>query len=99
MLRRCWSLAIVGIFTVAIVPAWGQNAAYNKDAVKALSQRIDEHLAKVWKKAGVTPALAVIMNAVVDALSSHGIEHLDMPATPARVWDALQAAMHRGGAA
>ena len=56
MLRRCWGLAIVGIFTIAIVPAWGQTATYNKDAVIALSKRIDEHLAKVWKNAGVTPA-------------------------------------------
>jgi carbon-monoxide dehydrogenase large subunit len=43
-------------------------------------------------EAGVTPALAVIMNAVIDALSSRGVEHMDMPATPARVWEALQAA-------
>jgi hypothetical protein len=58
MLRRCWGLAVVGILSIAIVPAWGQNAStsYNKDAVKALSTRIDEHLAKTWKKAGVTPA-------------------------------------------
>jgi carbon-monoxide dehydrogenase large subunit len=41
-------------------------------------------------EAGVTPALAVVMNAVVDALSAHGIEHLDMPATPSRVWEALR---------
>ena len=30
------------------------------------------------------------MNAVVDALGDHGIRHIDMPATPARVWQALQ---------
>jgi carbon-monoxide dehydrogenase large subunit len=43
-------------------------------------------------EAGITPALAVIMNAVVDALSVRGVEHVDMPATPARVWEALQGA-------
>jgi len=43
-------------------------------------------------EAGITPAPAVIMNAVVDALSVHGIEHIDMPATPARVWAAIKAA-------
>ena len=47
-------------------------------------------------EAGVTPALAVVMNAVVDALAAHGIEHLDMPATPSRVWEALRKA--RGAA-
>jgi carbon-monoxide dehydrogenase large subunit len=41
-------------------------------------------------EAGITPSLAVIMNAVVDALSVYGIEHLEMPATPARVWEAIR---------
>jgi len=31
------------------------------------------------------------MNAVVDALSEYGIRHIDMPATPQRIWDAIQA--------
>jgi carbon-monoxide dehydrogenase large subunit len=43
-------------------------------------------------EAGITPSLAAIMNAVVDALSVYGIEHLDMPATPSRVWQAIRAA-------
>jgi carbon-monoxide dehydrogenase large subunit len=30
------------------------------------------------------------MNAVVDALSEYGITHIDMPASPARVWQAIQ---------
>jgi carbon-monoxide dehydrogenase large subunit len=41
-------------------------------------------------EAGITPSLAVIMNAVVDALSAYGIDHLDMPATPSRVWEAIR---------
>jgi aerobic carbon-monoxide dehydrogenase large subunit len=48
-------------------------------------------------EAGITPALAAIMNAVVDALSVHGIAHIDMPATPARVWAAIKAATHKLG--
>ena len=43
-------------------------------------------------EAGITPALAVVMNAVMDALSVYGIEHMDMPATPYRIWSAIQAA-------
>jgi len=31
------------------------------------------------------------MNAVLDALSGMGIEHMDMPATPQRVWSAIRA--------
>jgi carbon-monoxide dehydrogenase large subunit len=43
-------------------------------------------------EAGITPSSAVLMNAVMDALSDIGIEHMDMPATPQRVWDAIQVA-------
>ncbi len=43
-------------------------------------------------EAGITPALAVVMNAIVDALSAYGIDHMDMPATPYRVWAAIQGA-------
>jgi carbon-monoxide dehydrogenase large subunit len=31
------------------------------------------------------------MDAVVDALSPYGITHFDMPATPQRIWDTIQA--------
>jgi carbon-monoxide dehydrogenase large subunit len=43
-------------------------------------------------ESGITPCLAVVMNAVVDALSPYGIEHIDMPATPARIWKAIDEA-------
>lgn len=38
---------------------------------------------------GSTPA---VVNAVLDALSPLGIEHIDMPLSPARVWEAMQRA-------
>jgi aerobic carbon-monoxide dehydrogenase large subunit len=41
---------------------------------------------------GTTPALAAVINAVVDALAELGVEHIEMPATPERVWRAIQAA-------
>ena len=43
-------------------------------------------------EAGCAGSLTSIMNAVVDALSEYGIRHIDMPATPFRVWQAIQAA-------
>jgi carbon-monoxide dehydrogenase large subunit len=49
-------------------------------------------------EAGITPALAVVMNAVMDALSVYGIAHMDMPATPSRIWAAIQAAKQSGAA-
>jgi aerobic carbon-monoxide dehydrogenase large subunit len=48
--------------------------------------------AKGAGEAGNVGALAAIMNAVVDALAPLGITHIDMPATPHRVWQAIQAA-------
>jgi carbon-monoxide dehydrogenase large subunit len=41
-------------------------------------------------EAGTVGALPAVMSAVVDALSEYGIRHLDMPATPERVWRAIQ---------
>jgi carbon-monoxide dehydrogenase large subunit len=32
------------------------------------------------------------MNAVMNALTPLGVRHLDMPATPSRIWHAIQAA-------
>jgi aerobic carbon-monoxide dehydrogenase large subunit len=43
-------------------------------------------------EAGCAGSLTSIMNAVVDALSEYGIRHIDMPATPHRVWQAIKAA-------
>lgn len=41
---------------------------------------------------GITPATAAVINALVDALKPYGIENIDMPATPARVWASIQSA-------
>jgi aerobic carbon-monoxide dehydrogenase large subunit len=35
---------------------------------------------------------ATVISAVADALSPYGITHLDVPATPERIWHAIQAA-------
>jgi carbon-monoxide dehydrogenase large subunit len=43
-------------------------------------------------EAGNVGALAAIMNAVVDALSPLGITHIDMPATPEKVWRTIRGA-------
>ncbi len=41
---------------------------------------------------GTTPALGAVVNAVVDALAPLGVEHLEMPVTPERVWTAIRSA-------
>jgi len=37
---------------------------------------------------GTTPALAAVVNAIVDALKDFGVKHMEMPVTPERVWRA-----------
>jgi carbon-monoxide dehydrogenase large subunit len=46
--------------------------------------------AKGCGEAGCAGALPSVMNALVDALKPYGIAHIDMPATPQRVWQAIQ---------
>jgi carbon-monoxide dehydrogenase large subunit len=43
-------------------------------------------------EAGAIAAFPAIVNAVLDALSPLGVEHLDGPATPSRIWQAIEAA-------
>jgi carbon-monoxide dehydrogenase large subunit len=45
---------------------------------------------------GTVPALAVVINAIVDALAHLGVRHVEMPATPERVWRAIEAAKVSG---
>jgi len=39
---------------------------------------------------GTTGALAAVVNAVVDALAEFGVTHIEMPATPERIWRAIR---------
>jgi carbon-monoxide dehydrogenase large subunit len=41
-------------------------------------------------EAGCAGSLTAVMNAIADVLSEYGIRHLDMPATPYRVWRAIE---------
>jgi carbon-monoxide dehydrogenase large subunit len=57
--------------------------------------------AKGIGEAGTIGAIPAVQNAVVDALAHLGVRHLDMPASPERVWRAIaspDAGATRGGA-
>jgi aerobic carbon-monoxide dehydrogenase large subunit len=43
-------------------------------------------------EAGCAGSLPSVMNAVLDALSQYSIKHIDMPATPERIWQAIREA-------
>ena len=46
-------------------------------------------------QAGAIAAPATVMNAVMNALAPLGVRHIDMPATPSRIWQAIAAAEAR----
>jgi aerobic carbon-monoxide dehydrogenase large subunit len=52
--------------------------------------------AKGCGEAGCAGALPSVMNALVDALSEFGVRHIDMPATPERVWRAIHRSRVQG---
>ncbi len=55
--------------------------------------------AKGVGEAGTSGALAAAYNALLDALSSFGIDRFDMPATAPRVWQAMNGANSKVGSA
>jgi len=65
-------------------------------ATREVPTKVNPLGAKGVGEAGTVGALAAAMNAVNDALAPLGIRHFDMPATPARVWQAI--AIARGAA-
>jgi len=48
--------------------------------------------AKGIGEAGTIGSTPAVQNAIIDALAHLGVRHIDMPATPQRVWEALQSA-------
>jgi carbon-monoxide dehydrogenase large subunit len=57
------------------------------------------HGIRAGSEGGTTPALAVIINAIVDALAEYGVTHVEMPATPNRIWQTIQDARRKNGSA
>ena len=45
---------------------------------------------KAGGEGGTTPALAVVVNAILDALKDFGVTELQMPTTPEKIWRAIQ---------
>jgi carbon-monoxide dehydrogenase large subunit len=38
---------------------------------------------------GTIAATPAVVNAIVDALAPYGIDHIEMPATPQRIWQII----------
>src|SRR5690606_40036717 len=52
---------------------------------------------KCCGEAGATGAPPAVVNAIVDALGPLGVRNIDMPATPERIWKAIQSVQGGSG--
>ncbi|MFM1814129.1 MAG: hypothetical protein RLZ98_824 [Pseudomonadota bacterium] len=53
---------------------------------------------KAGGEGGTTPALSVMISAISDALKEYGVTHVEMPATPFKVWQTIQDAQRKQAA-
>ena len=60
--------------------------------MRPVPTKVNQLGAKGVGEAGTIGALSATINAICDALAPLGVRHLDMPATPDRVWAAIQKA-------
>ncbi|WOH47983.1 xanthine dehydrogenase family protein molybdopterin-binding subunit [Bradyrhizobium sp. sBnM-33] len=74
------------------LPRAGDLPSFEGDLTTDFPSRANRLGVKGSGQAGAIAAPATIMNAVMNALAPLGVRHLDMPATPSRIWHAIQAA-------
>ncbi len=82
---------LTGNLTTYLVPAAPDVPPFELDRTVTPTPR-NPIGAKGIGESGTLAAPPTIVNAVMDALSPLGIRHLDMPLTPAKVWEAIRAA-------
>jgi carbon-monoxide dehydrogenase large subunit len=75
-------------FTDYLVPSASELCAIDATTID-LASPINPIGAKGIGQAGAIGATAAVQNAVLDALASLGVEHIDLPLTPERVWQAV----------
>jgi len=68
--------------TASMVPAYETDRTVTPSPVNPMG-------VKGAGEAGTIASAQAVMNAVIDALSPFGVKHLQMPATPERVWRAI----------
>ena len=63
-----------------------------KDALHCVPATTNPLGVKGAGEAGTTASLAAVMNAIADAVPGAAAAHMDMPATPEKVWQACRQA-------
>src|SRR5262249_33519485 len=66
-----------------------------KDAIHSVPATTNPLGVKGAGEAGTTAAIAAVMNAIADAIPGGAAAHLDMPATPEKLWQACQNAQQK----
>ena len=61
-----------------------------RDALHVVPATTNPLAVKGTGEAGTTAAIAAVMNAISDAVPGNGADHLEMPATPEKVWAACR---------
>ena len=84
--------ALAGSFMDYALPRASDLPAFHTETDESQPYPLNPLGAKGCGESGTIGAPAAIVGAVLDALAPLGIDHVDMPLTPLRVWDAL----HRG---
>jgi len=79
---------LTGSFMDYMMPRADQFPMFGVDTIEIPSETNMLRI-KAGGEAGTVPALAVVANAVLNALAPLGIEHFDMPYTALRIWKEL----------
>ena len=82
---------LTGSMVNYLVPSAAELPSFEVDRVAAPSPTNPMGVKGVGET-GTIASTAAVMNAVVDALSPYGITDIDMPASPERVWRAIEEA-------
>ena len=82
---------VTGSFMDYAMPRASDMPAF-KDAIHSVPATTNPLGVKGAGEAGTTAAIAAVMNAIADAIPGGAGAHLDMPATPEKLWQACQRA-------
>ncbi|MGB6967624.1 MAG: xanthine dehydrogenase family protein molybdopterin-binding subunit [Xanthobacteraceae bacterium] len=80
---------LMGSFMDYGMPRFDNMPSFKTEIVEVLSPT-NPFGVKAGGEGGTTPAPAVIMSAIDDALAEYGNPQIEMPATPVKIWNAIQ---------
>ena len=92
-LRRTAASCVTGSFMDYAMPHAHDMPVELREAMHPVPANTNPLGVKGTGEAGTTAAIAAVMNAIAHAIPNGAADHMDMPATPAKVWEACQKAM------